>query len=115
MNGIGTNEDIITEVLTKRSNHQRQSIRTAFKHEFGSDLVADLRDELSGHYREVILVLMETPMNYLAAEIHNATAKHGTDEDVLSEVKKHDQILEVQFIEVFCCLLSPDFVLVEQQ
>lgn len=50
------------------------------------DLIADLKSELGGIFEKLILALMETPENYLAQEIHNATAKLGTDEDVLSEV-----------------------------
>jgi annexin A7/11 len=86
MKGLGTNEKVIIDILTQRSSFQRQEIIAAFKHEFGRDLVADLTSELGGKLEKVILALMETSPNYLAGEIHRATAKIGTDEDVLSEI-----------------------------
>jgi len=87
MKGFGTDEAAIIDILTKRSNPQRQQIITAFKNEFGRDLIADLKSELGGKFEKLVLALMETPYNYLAQELYNATlAKIGTDEDVLTEI-----------------------------
>jgi annexin A7/11 len=87
MKGFGTDEAAIIGILTKRSNPQRQEIIAAFKHEFGRDLIADLKSELGGKFEKLVLALMETPYNYLAQELYNATlGKVGTDEDVLTEI-----------------------------
>ena len=50
-------------------------------------MIADLKSELGGKFEKLILALMETPYNYLAQELHDAMAKIGTNEDVLTEVK----------------------------
>ncbi|CAG7836046.1 unnamed protein product [Allacma fusca] len=103
MKGFGTDEGAIIDILTARSNAQRQEIITAFKGEFGRDLVKDLKSELGGKFERLdlvkdlkselggkferlVLALMETPFNYLASELNNAMAGIGTNEDVLTEV-----------------------------
>ncbi|CAG7836045.1 unnamed protein product [Allacma fusca] len=86
MKGFGTDEGAIIDILTARSNAQRQEIITAFKGEFGRDLVKDLKSELGGKFERLVLALMETPFNYLASELNNAMAGIGTNEDVLTEI-----------------------------
>jgi len=86
MKGFGTDEAAIIEVLTQRAYFQRQEIIGAFKHEFGRDLIKDLKSELGGKFEKLVLALMETPYDYLALELHGAMAGMGTDEDVLTEV-----------------------------
>lgn len=86
MKGLGTDEDAIIDILTKRSGAQRMEIFTAFKKEFGRDLIKDLKSELGGKFEKLILALMDPPFEYLAKELHRAMDKIGTSEDVLTEV-----------------------------
>nr|DBA30588.1 TPA: hypothetical protein GDO54_006549 [Pyxicephalus adspersus] len=86
MKGFGTDEDTIIDILTKRSNSQRQEIKKAFKSHFGRDLMADLKSELSGTLAKVILGLMMTPAEFDAKQINKAIAGAGTDEKVLIEI-----------------------------
>ncbi|KAM4678497.1 annexin A6 isoform 2-T2 [Discoglossus pictus] len=86
MKGFGTDEDTIIDIITKRSNSQRQEILHAFKSHFGRDLMADLKSELSGTVAKVILGLMMTPAQFDAKQLNKAMAGAGTDEKILIEI-----------------------------
>ncbi|KAM8971889.1 annexin A6 [Pelodytes ibericus] len=86
MKGFGTDEDTIVDIVTRRSNAQRQEILKAFKSHFGRDLMADLKSELSGTLCKLILGLMMTPAQFDAKQINKAIVGAGTDEKVLTEI-----------------------------
>ncbi|XP_054024259.1 annexin A6 isoform X2 [Dryobates pubescens] len=86
MKGLGTDEGAIIEVLTQRSNAQRQQILQAYKAHYGRDLMADLKSELSGSLAKLILGLMLTPAQYDAKQLRKAVEGAGTDEKVLIEI-----------------------------
>uniref|UniRef100_A0A672U3B0 Annexin n=1 Tax=Strigops habroptila TaxID=2489341 RepID=A0A672U3B0_STRHB len=86
MKGLGTDEGAIIEVLTQRSNAQRQQILKAYKAHYGRDLMADLKSELSGSLAKLILGLMLTPAQYDAKQLKKAVEGAGTDESVLIEI-----------------------------
>ncbi|XP_075712262.1 annexin A6 isoform X2 [Rhinoderma darwinii] len=98
MKGFGTDEDTIIDVLTKRSNNQRQEIKQAFKSHFGRDLMADLKSELSGTVAKLILALMMTPAQFDAKQLNKAIAGAGTDEKVLIEILATRNNQEIQAI-----------------
>ncbi|KAK2542706.1 Anxa6 [Columba guinea] len=82
----GTDEGAIIDVLTQRSNAQRQQILKAYKAHYGRDLMADLKSELSGSLAKLILGLMLTPAQYDAKQLRKAVEGAGTDESVLIEI-----------------------------
>ncbi|KAM5237095.1 annexin A8 isoform 2-T2 [Ctenodactylus gundi] len=86
MKGIGTNEQAIIDVLTKRSNAQRQQIAKSFKAHFGKDLTETLKSELSGKFERLIVALMYPPYRYEAKELHDAMKGLGTKEGVIIEI-----------------------------
>uniref|UniRef100_A0A8C3BSF6 Annexin n=1 Tax=Cairina moschata TaxID=8855 RepID=A0A8C3BSF6_CAIMO len=86
MKGLGTDEGAIIDVVTKRSNAQRQQIIKAYKAHYGRDLMADLKSELSGSLAKLILGLMLTPAQYDAKQLRKAVEGAGTDESVLIEI-----------------------------
>ncbi|KAL6087067.1 hypothetical protein STEG23_014717 [Scotinomys teguina] len=86
MKGIGTNEQAIIDVLTKRSNVQRQQIAKSFKAQFGKDLTETLKSELSGKFERLIVALMYPPYKYEAKELHDAMKGLGTKEGVIIEI-----------------------------
>uniref|UniRef100_A0A803SQY4 Annexin n=1 Tax=Anolis carolinensis TaxID=28377 RepID=A0A803SQY4_ANOCA len=98
MKGFGTDEDAIIEVVTQRSNTQRQEIIQAYKSHFGRDLMADLKSELSGALAKVILGLMMTPAQYDAKQLKKAMEGAGTDEAVLIEILATRNNQEIQAI-----------------
>ncbi|XP_071614697.1 annexin A6 isoform X2 [Heliangelus exortis] len=86
MKGLGTDEGAIIDVVTQRSNAQRQQIIKAYKAHYGRDLMADLKSELSGSLAKLILGLMLTPAQYDAKQLRKAVEGAGTDESILIEI-----------------------------
>uniref|UniRef100_A0A8C9VKM7 Annexin n=1 Tax=Scleropages formosus TaxID=113540 RepID=A0A8C9VKM7_SCLFO len=86
MKGLGTDEDAILQLLTARSNSQRQQIKAAYKTLHGKDLVDDLKSELGGKFETVIISLMTPPLCYDVTELRNAIKGAGTNEKVLTEI-----------------------------
>ncbi|KAF3828462.1 hypothetical protein GH733_001959 [Mirounga leonina] len=86
MKGLGTDEDTIIDIITHRSNAQRQQIRQIFKSHFGRDLMADLKSEISGDLARLILGLMMPPAHYDAKQLKKAMEGAGTDEKALIEI-----------------------------
>ncbi|XP_066469617.1 annexin A6 isoform X2 [Tiliqua scincoides] len=98
MKGFGTDEDAIVDLVTQRSNAQRQEIIKAYKSHFGRDLMADLKSELGGPLAKVILGLMMTPAQYDAKQLKKAMEGAGTDESTLIEILATRNNQEIQAI-----------------
>uniref|UniRef100_A0A6Q2YWL0 Annexin n=1 Tax=Esox lucius TaxID=8010 RepID=A0A6Q2YWL0_ESOLU len=86
MKGLGTDEDSIMNLLTSRSNDQRQKIKAAYKTLHGKDLVSDLKGELGGKFESLIVGLMAPPILYDVTSLRHAIKGAGTDEKVLVEI-----------------------------
>ncbi|KAL8603634.1 hypothetical protein ACOMHN_005576 [Nucella lapillus] len=83
MQGLGTDEDTILDIIIKKSNAQRQTLKKKYKDKYKKELVADLKSELSGDFEEVILGLLMPPVEYDAFCLNKAVKGVGTNEDVL--------------------------------
>lgn len=79
---IGT----IIDILTKRTNEQRQEIRTAYLQKTGKSLDDILKKTLSRPLRDICLALLKTPADSDADSLRSAIKGPGTDEDVLIEI-----------------------------
>ncbi|KAL2097455.1 hypothetical protein ACEWY4_006662 [Coilia grayii] len=86
MKGLGTDEDTILQLLTARSNNQRQEIKATYKTLFGKDLVDDLKSELGGKFETLIVALMTPPITYDVEQLRDAIKGAGTNEKVLVEI-----------------------------
>ncbi|XP_036438917.1 annexin A5-like isoform X1 [Colossoma macropomum] len=98
MKGLGTNEAAILQLLTARSNAQRQQIKAAYKTLHGKDLVSELKSELEGKFETLIVALMATPVMFDVTSLRNAIKGAGTDEKVLIEIlasRNQNEIREI--------------------
>jgi annexin A7/11 len=109
MKGIGSDKDVITEVLTFRSPERINEIKEKFQEKYKKDLVAEIKDETSGDYRKIAMVLMDGKRGTnsspdlenckkIAKEIYDAgEGKIGTNEDVFikyfTELSKEELLL----------------------
>ncbi|KAM3927601.1 annexin A2 [Leptodactylus fuscus] len=82
----GVDELTIINILTNRSNEQRQDIAFAYQRRTKKDLPSALKGALSGHLETLILGLMKTPPQYDASELKSSMKGLGTDEDTLIEI-----------------------------
>ena len=85
MNGPGTDEDELIDVLAYRSLEQRKIISKSFTKKYGDDLEYWLSDETSGWFRSTIQGLMNLEQ-MLASDLRWATKGAGTDEATLIDI-----------------------------
>ncbi|XP_069559692.1 annexin A3b [Brachyistius frenatus] len=84
--GLGTTEKTLIEVLTQRSNAQRQLIAKAYEKATGRALVADLEGDTHGDFEDLLVALVTTPVTYDCHEIIKAIKGAGTSESTLTEI-----------------------------
>ena len=94
MKGIGSNKDVITEVLCFRSPERLNEIKAKFKEKYGKELVPEIKSETSGDYQKIALALLDgnrgtnsSPdlenCTKIAKELYDAgEGKLGTNEEV---------------------------------
>ncbi|XP_034047778.1 annexin A3b isoform X2 [Thalassophryne amazonica] len=84
--GIGTTEKVLIDVLTHRSNAQRQLIAKAYEKATGRALVADLKGDTHGDFEDLLVALVTLPAVYDCHEVIKATKGAGTTESTLTEI-----------------------------
>ncbi|XP_056314266.1 annexin A3a isoform X2 [Danio aesculapii] len=84
--GFGTNEKTLIEILTHRSSSQKQEIAKAYRETTKRILVNDLKGETHGDF-EKVLVGLARPLAVNDAEwLHNAMKGAGTNNNILIEI-----------------------------
>ncbi|XP_030059015.1 annexin A8 [Microcaecilia unicolor] len=86
MEGWGADKTTINNILTGRTNMQRQEISSAYFNIYGEDLITNLRNILEGDHQTLIISLMFEPNKFYGVQLHNAMQGLGTDESVISEI-----------------------------
>ncbi|XP_043932248.1 annexin A2 [Protopterus annectens] len=112
---VGVDENTILNILTKRSNAQRQEIATAYQKRTRKELANVLKNALSGNLETVILGLMKTVPQYDASELKASMKGLGTDEDTLIEIvcsRTNDELREINqaYKEMYKTELEKDIV-----
>ena len=86
MKGKTKDEAKLIELITNRTNEQRQKIKETYNSLYNSDLIKDLQKELSGHFEDVVVALFYHPIDYDCYQLRKAVKGLGTDEDALIEI-----------------------------
>ena len=86
MKGLGTDEAAIINILTSRPNAHRYMLKQRYKDLLKRDLIKDLKSELSGHFEDVCLALLESPYELDCRSLYEAMARIGTNEATLIEI-----------------------------
>ncbi|CAG04891.1 unnamed protein product [Tetraodon nigroviridis] len=84
--GLGTTETTLIEVLTQRSNNQRQLIAKAYEKATGRTLVADLEGDTHGDFEDLLVALVTPPDVFDCQEVIRAIKGAGTTESTLTEI-----------------------------
>ncbi|XP_056289000.1 annexin A3b [Pseudoliparis swirei] len=84
--GVGTTEKTLVEVLTQRSNAQRQLIAKAYEKATGRKLAADIEGDTHGDFEDVLVALVTDPAIYDCREVIKAIKGAGTTESTLTEI-----------------------------
>ncbi|RUS90654.1 hypothetical protein EGW08_001554, partial [Elysia chlorotica] len=83
MHRVGTEEDVVVDIVCKLSNAQRQELKKRYSELYKQDLEKDLRSELTGDFEDTILSLMIPAEDYDARCLQEAMKGLGTDETTL--------------------------------
>ncbi|CAL8261745.1 unnamed protein product [Lota lota] len=96
LKGAGTNDDVLIEILASRSAEQLKDIIKTYKKEFGGKLEKDIMSDTSGHYENLLLLLLqgnreegvnEEKIEKDAKDLFEAgESQIGTDEEVLISI-----------------------------
>ena len=86
MKGVGTKEDILIKVTVQYPLTIRLKIRDKYKALYGQDLLEDLKSDLSGDFRDLMLGLYTDRYEYDADQCKIAIKGFGTDDDTLIEI-----------------------------
>lgn len=86
---MGTDDAKLVEVITRRSNEQLVAVTADYIASFGKSIFDDIKGDTSGHYRELLISLVEAKPAYIARTIHKAVKGAGTDEEALIDALVH--------------------------
>ncbi|OXB65226.1 UNVERIFIED_CONTAM: hypothetical protein H355_011942, partial [Colinus virginianus] len=86
LQGISCEKDVLMDILTQRCNSQRLLIAEAYGDMYGRDLITDLKENLSHHFKEVMVGLMYPPASYDAHELWHALKGVNTEENCLIDI-----------------------------
>jgi len=94
--GAGTDEKAINQVLGHRTKEQIQEIAKAYEHAYKNKLTSDIKGDTSGSYKGLLVALVNTPVQNKKELILKATKGLGTTEkyliDVLAPSSNHEII-----------------------
>lgn len=79
--GWGTDEKALVEILGRRTAAQRAEIRRAYASLYKESLLTRLHDELSGHFQKAMILLATEPAERDAKLVKEALGKRGDDRD----------------------------------
>nr|XP_026245520.1 annexin A10 [Urocitellus parryii] len=103
LQGFDCDKDLLIDILTKRCNAQRLMIAEAYQSMYGRNLVEDLKEQLSSHFKEVMVGLMYPPPSFDAHELWHAMKGAGTDENCLIDIlasRTNGEIFQMR--EAYC-------------
>ncbi|XP_012720792.2 annexin A3a [Fundulus heteroclitus] len=84
--GLGTDEKVLIEILTQRSNAQRQLICKAYQEATGRTLEKDLEGDTNGDFEHLLVALITPPAAFDCHEVIRAMKGAGTKDSILIEI-----------------------------
>ncbi|XP_041792414.1 annexin A3a isoform X4 [Chelmon rostratus] len=84
--GLGTTEKTLIDILTHRSSAQRQLICEAYQGATGRSLLEDVKGDTHGDFESLLVALITPPAVYDCHEVMRAMKGAGTDDSILIEI-----------------------------
>ncbi|KAE8291739.1 Extracellular matrix protein FRAS1 Precursor [Larimichthys crocea] len=84
--GLGTKEKVLIDILTHRSSAQRQLICEAYQEATGRTLREDLKGDTDGDFEDLLVALITPPATYDCHEVMRAMEGVVTEESTLIEI-----------------------------
>jgi len=87
--GLGTDDAALVEIITHRTNEQLQFIASEYLAAFKKSIIDDIKGDTSGHYEDLLVGLVEAKPAYIARIIHEAVKGAGTNEGAILDCLLH--------------------------
>uniref|UniRef100_A0A914IDV2 Annexin n=1 Tax=Globodera rostochiensis TaxID=31243 RepID=A0A914IDV2_GLORO len=107
MEGLGTNEEMLIEILVTRSNRQLGAIKSAYKALFNRELEKEVSAETSGTFKALLLDLLtanrdqsfvEEPEKAKKALYAAGEGRLGTDEKVFIKILANQSLRQLRLL-----------------
>ena len=113
MKGIGTNDEILIEVISFRPYSRLNKIKGKFKEKYGKDLISEVKSETSGNHRTILVSLLEKERNsntnpYVENCIKIADELYSSGEGKIG-------INKDTFVKYFTTLSAEELAIVERE
>ena len=89
----------LINIVAYHSNSQRQQILNSYKTLYNSNLLDDLKQELSGNFLKTVIALFYTPVDYDCYNLNKALKGLSTNKDTLIEIlstRSNKRITEIK-------------------
>ena len=93
------NIDTVIQIITHRSNQQRQEIKNSYFNQFQINIFDEFNKHLSGKLKYAFIALFCPPVDYDCYEIQKAVSGLGTDEDTLIEIiasRSNERLIQIR-------------------
>ncbi|XP_015281358.1 PREDICTED: annexin A6 isoform X2 [Gekko japonicus] len=112
MEGAGTDESILIEILATRNNQEIQAINAAYKEVYHKSLEDALSSDTSGHFKRILISLALGNRDEGGVDL----AKAREDAKKLADVSSDDSTsLETRFLSILCTQSYPQLRKVFQE
>uniref|UniRef100_A0A8D0GFJ3 Annexin n=1 Tax=Sphenodon punctatus TaxID=8508 RepID=A0A8D0GFJ3_SPHPU len=104
MEGVGTDENILTEILATRTNREIQAINEAYREAYHKPLEDALSSDTSGHFKRILISLALGNRDERGEDLAQAKEDAKKLADVSSE---ESTSLETRFLSILCTRSYP--------
>eukprot|EP01107_Rhizomastix_libera_P006163 TRINITY_DN20268_c0_g1_i1.p1 TRINITY_DN20268_c0_g1~~TRINITY_DN20268_c0_g1_i1.p1 ORF type:complete len:363 (+),score=62.43 TRINITY_DN20268_c0_g1_i1:34-1089(+) len=87
--GLGTDDSRLIKAICHLTNEQRVMASNEYSAMYGRSLKEDIKNDISGNYRRLLLGMCMPRIQYMASELHRAMKGAGTDDHCLIDVLSH--------------------------
>jgi len=85
-NMMKKDKDTFIFTIAHRTNKERLGIIDSYKRQFNRDLIKDIKSELSGDFKDLVVALFQDPVTFDCFSLNKAMKGLGTNEDTLIEI-----------------------------